>query len=58
MNKKLKKPFRIVAFDDKLIIVNGEFSPDSTTETLKENAFAYNTEKEKEDKIKKEKFHY
>ena len=56
MARKLKKIYRIVAPDDKILIIDDEFNPGSTTETLSKYAYDFKTKKEKDKKIKDDHF--
>lgn len=56
MSKKLKKPYRIVAPEDKLLILDGEFNEESTTETTQKYGYDFDTKEEKDKKIKDDHF--
>jgi len=56
MGTKLKKIYRIVAPDHKVLIIDGEFNEGSTTETIDKYAYDFKTKEEKEKKIKDDHF--
>lgn len=56
--KRLTKKYRLIAGDDGYIILSGEFSEDSTTETTLTNAYDFDSESELTAKIEELNFVY